>query len=86
MVIEIVNSPRTDYCGRCKKDHGYDCPYDPVKDYNLKKGDVVVADGIEYTYIKTDGMYSKWSTKYDDWVTGNFGELELGEDGKYRPI
>lgn len=24
----IVPSPRIDYCGACKKDHGYDCPLD----------------------------------------------------------
>jgi len=26
--IKIVPSPRIDYCGACKKDHGYDCPLD----------------------------------------------------------
>lgn len=27
--IEIQPSPRIDYCGACKKDHGYECPLDP---------------------------------------------------------
>lgn len=26
--IKIVPSPRIDYCGTCKKEHGYDCPKD----------------------------------------------------------
>lgn len=57
-----------------------------TKDYQLKKGDIVVADGVEYTFIKMDGMYAKWSTKDNDWVTGNFGTLVEQEDGKYKPI
>lgn len=56
-----------------------------MKDYQLKKGDKVIADGVEYTYIKTDGMYSKWSTKDNNWVTGNFGELEQVSEGVYQP-
>lgn len=24
----VVHSPRIDYCGRCKKDHSYECPMD----------------------------------------------------------
>lgn len=55
------------------------------RDYNLKKGDRVITDGVEYTFIKMDGMYAKWSTKQDDWVTGNFGELEEISEGVYTP-
>jgi len=57
-----------------------------MKDYQLKKGDKVIDCGNEYTYIKTDGMYSKWSTKGNDWVTGNFGELEEVSEGVYKPV
>lgn len=33
--IKIVPSGRIDYCGRCKKDHGYNCPFD--WEYELDK-------------------------------------------------
>ncbi len=26
--IKVVPSPRIDYCGACKKEHGFDCPLD----------------------------------------------------------
>ncbi len=29
--IKVVPSPRIDYCGACKKEHGFDCPLDEVK-------------------------------------------------------
>lgn len=57
-----------------------------IKDYQLKKGDKVITDKVEYTFIKMDGMYAKWSTKEDPWVTGNFGDLEKVSEGVYKPI
>lgn len=27
-MIEIITADRIDYCGVCKKEHGYDCPLD----------------------------------------------------------
>lgn len=29
-MIEIVPSGRIDWCGECKKEHGYDCPKDGI--------------------------------------------------------
>ena len=55
-----------------------------MKTYSLKKGDIVIYDNIEYTFIKMDGAYAKWSTKDNPWVTGNFDDLEKVSDGVYK--
>lgn len=39
--IDVVPSPRVDYCGKCKKEHGYDCPFDkPEPDLQALLADV----------------------------------------------
>ena len=35
--MEIMVSPRIDYCGACKKEHGYDCPKDRIRGYHPEK-------------------------------------------------
>ncbi len=37
MKIEIVPSPRQDWCGVCKKEHGYDCPKDSPIEQLIKE-------------------------------------------------
>lgn len=39
--IEIVPSPRLDYCGACKKEHGYDCPLDVDKSVTENVGGIM---------------------------------------------
>lgn len=48
--IKIVTSPRIDWCGACKSEHGYDCPLDtPHKGEKTKK----IANEIIGKYRKT---------------------------------
>jgi hypothetical protein len=35
--IQIVHSERIDYCGKCKAEHGYDCPFDECEHGVVKK-------------------------------------------------
>lgn len=37
-MLEIITSDRIDYCGTCKKEHGYDCPKDKKNKLLVLKG------------------------------------------------
>ena len=55
-----------------------------MKTWDLKRGDVVVSGGREFTFDHMEGMYAHWADEKGEVVMGNFEELEkLGD--KFYP-
>lgn len=87
--IQIVPSPRIDYCGACKKDHGYDCPLDtPSPDTEWETKELEILASIEHDqWIE----WSKSLVKNETSISGNRRErwaklwvpyTELSEESK----
>ncbi len=49
MKIEIMPSPRIDYCSDCGKEHGYDCPKENKMEERVY--DILRADNMVYSNI-----------------------------------
>ncbi len=70
MTIEIIPSPRIDYCGACKTEHGYDCPLDE-DDEEMYYDEM---EEVKCPHCKEHQRYSFESKEYDKLVTWWGGE------------
>lgn len=64
--IQIVPSPRIDWCGACKSEHGYDCPLDTPQEEKAIGVEFVDVGGLNQ--VATGDSYTPQTPSWEDKV------------------